>query len=232
MAVTQTRTPRRYVLIGGLALGGVIGGAAAPLLWRGARAPEGEERDWAESPYASDIDWLVDWGMIDPAAGVPFRPADAITRAETAVLFYRFAGSPEYPELTLEPFRDVPENAQNRTEILWMRGQAVVLGSFDANFRPTEQITRGEACALFFRLLSVALARHQKAAGITPDPDAPSALTDVPVSHRYASAVHWAEQAGLLSRQFVQNGKVRPDELLRREEMAHLLRSAEQLFSL
>ena len=230
-ADAPARTPRRYVLIGGLAIGGVIGGAAAPLLGRrGAQRPSGA--DWAQSPYAEDIDWLAEWSIIDPAADGPFRPAEVITRAETAVLFYRFAGSPEYPSLSLEPFRDVPENAQDRTEILWMRGQGVVLGTFDANFRPTEQISRGEACALFFRLLGVALARHQKAAGTTPDPDAPSAFSDVPVEHRYASALRWAEQAGLITGQLVPDGRVRPDQLLRREEMAHLLRSAEQLFAI
>ncbi len=212
---------RRGLVVGGAGLA-VLAAAQFSPGRRGQNADADMEGRWGE-----DLRWARAVGIIEPAAEGPFRAAEPVTREELAVLLYRLAGAPDYPALASSPYRDVTDKARHVCEILWLRGQGIALGAFDATFRPTERVSRGEVCAMLCRMLRAQLAHHR---GTDPFETATASVPGVPETHRYAREIGWAADAGLIAA--VSDGdRFPPDAELSRGQCVHVLRCAEELFA-
>lgn len=229
----QQFTARRGLIVGSLG----VAVAATAVLWP-TRTTTGEHGGDASTPIERDAAWMLDAGIA--ATEESDRSlTDPVTREEVAVYLYRLAGSPNYPAPEQEPYRDVTAKSTNFREILWMRGQAIAFGAFDATFRPTELVSRGEMCAFLSRMLHVHLERHLAASGGALHASI-GEFSDVHATHRYARSIQWARECGLIDEVMLlaapaaSDGEApafHPDADLQRGHLAHLLRGAEGLFA-
>lgn len=197
--------------------------------------------------YADAIEWLVKHDLFDPAREGTFLPGADVTREDAAIMLYRLAGAPERDGLDLEPYRDVEKTARSYREIMWMRGQAVFFGEYDATFQPTQPVTRAEGCSFLARLLRGVLAAHLAAGGSAVAPEIAS-FRDVSKEHPRFADIEWARAVGLLGRDLtlgeaessgerqadasapLVDAELRPDATLMRGEFARLLQRANALF--
>lgn len=214
-------TARRGLLAGGVGVAVVV---AATHLWR--KTPP-VRIDYKNTAWASDIDWLMAHGIADPAEDGLFRPEEAVTREEMAVFLYRLAGAPEFPLDFTSPYRDVTEKSANLREIMWLRGQGIAFGAFDATFRPTERLTLGEACSLLAGMLRIPLARHR---GENPEVNEPFQVAGDEGRGRYARDIEWARSVGL-DKALADGGTINSAAELSRGRCATVLRAAENLFA-
>lgn len=214
-------TARRGLLAGGVGVAVVL---AATRLWR--ETPP-VRIDYKDTSWARDIDWLMAHGIADPAEDGLFRPDEAVTREEMAVFLYRLAGAPEFPLDFASPYRDVTENSANLREIMWLRGQGIAFGAFDATFRPTERLTCGEACSLLAGMLRIPLAQHR---GEKLELNAPFQVAGDEGRGRYARDIEWARSVGL-DEALADGGEINGSATLLRGRCAHVLRAAENLFA-
>lgn len=234
---TRGMSPRRAFVLAAL---GAAGAGTAALMPATAKHPLAQRAADPNEPFAGDIAWLVANGLFDPAHEGSYLTEEHVTREDAAVYLYRLAGSPQRSELTLEPYRDVTPTSRSYREIMWVRGQAIMFGEFDATFQPTELVSRGHMCALLARMLHVHLARHLAAGGVAVPVDVPR-ISDVPEEHHYARAIEWARSSGLLGRQFMRTKGAdatqagvgtlfAADEPLTLGEFAYLMHRANALF--
>lgn len=235
-------TTRRALLV---SLVGITGLAALKLRPATATKPVAAVVADPTERYAEAIQWLVQHDLFDTAREGTFLPGADVTREDAAIMLYRLAGAPERKILDLEPYRDVEKTARSYREIMWMRGQALFFGEYDATFQPTEPVTRSEGCSLLARMLRGMLASHLAAGGAARAPEITSFI-DVPKEHERFADVEWARAVGLLGRDLVRpeghgseksdasaplrDAEFRPDDTLVRGEFAELLRRANALF--
>lgn len=107
----------------------------------------GDVPGWVEGP----VDWLV---CNDFATGFPdstFRPNASITRAATARMLHRIAGSP-LSEGDCGNLTDVPPWAEDA--ICWLIDNGHATGFGDNTFRPNASITRAATARVLFRVNS------------------------------------------------------------------------------
>lgn len=235
-------TTRRALLA---SLVGIAGIAALKLRPATATKPAAEIVADPSGTYAEAIQWLVDNDLFDTAREGTFLPGADVTREDAAIMLYRLAGAPERETLDLEPYRDIEKTARSYREIMWMRGQALFFGEYDATFQPTEPVTRAEGCSFLARLLRGMLTAHLAAGGAALAPEIDS-FVDVPETHARSKDIEWARAAGVLGRDLVQreapggggsdasspviDAQFRPDDTLVRGEFAEMLRRANALF--
>lgn len=135
-----------------------LGQAAVP--GRGTVSAGGETSPFADvqadSPYYLAVKTLRDRDIV--AAGLYFRPLDAVTRAEAVTMVVRALGlealAPPGREFST-PFRDdaaIPPEARAAVYVAERLG--LVGGVPGGQFRPKEKMTRGEAAALLSRTLA------------------------------------------------------------------------------
>lgn len=230
-------TARRGLIASGVGFA-VLG---ASLLVPALAGREGQPRAAdAGEPFAADIDWMVSRGLFDPVSEGSYLPNSTLTKEAAAVFLYRLAGSPAYPLPKQEPYRDVTHSSRFFKEVLWVRGQGIYYGAFDATFRPTDELTRGEVCAFLERMLRVAYERHVDAGGRPPKATV-QRLADDLSAHPHRAAIEWARSVGILGPGLVKESadggsasvgpQFHPDERLLRGEFAHLLKAAHDLFT-
>ena len=95
------------------------------------------------------IEWAVDKGIIEVDTSGSFRPKDALTRAEMAVMLARTEGWTEMAENTFSDIDDHP----HYQEILLSAHAGVFEGNPDGTFRPDDPIRRYELVAALIRYL-------------------------------------------------------------------------------
>ncbi len=234
-------TTRRALLA---SLVGIAGIAALKLRPATATKPVADIVADPAGRYADAVQWLVSNDLFDTAREGTFLPGADVTREDVAIMLYRLAGAPERKILDLEPYRDVEKTARSYREIMWMRGEALFFGEYDATFQPTEPVTRAEGCSFLARMLRGVLAAHVAAGGSALAPEIAN-FSDVPAGHARAADIEWARAAGVLGRNLVHevggggvsdastpvtDAEFRPDVTLVRGEFAELLRRANALF--
>lgn len=111
----------------------------------------------ANSPTATGVaEWLETTEHIPYLAGDSkgtFRPNGSLTRAETAMLFYRLLLEQDV-EIT-ESFNDVPDGSWYEEAVGVLASINVIKGYSDGSFKPGKQITRAEFVAIATRFANV-----------------------------------------------------------------------------
>lgn len=145
---------------------GVVPGTFAPLqsntraelatfLWRFAEQPAPTTpAEFDDVPpgafFAVAVDWMRETGITTGTSQTEFTPADEVTRWETAVFLWRFAGSPESD--TVVEFDDIEPNAFYREAVEWMVEWQITNGTSETEFSPERVLTRAEIAAFLYRL--------------------------------------------------------------------------------
>ena len=85
------------------------------------------------------------------------------------------------------PFTDVPSTHRFVDEITWLTDADLISGRSDGYFLPEQDISRGQAATLLWRLMG------------EPDASTTTDYTDVPEDAHYARAVSWLAHEGIAS---------------------------------
>ena len=115
-----------------------------------ADVPEGE---W----FSSAVTWAAKLGIVQGYDDGLFHPERPVTRAQLAVLFYRWSGSPKSSADALDDFPDrdaVPDWAAK--ELAWAVGRGLINGSVVGEtswLKPLNQATRAQFVAILQRYL-------------------------------------------------------------------------------
>lgn len=113
-------------------------------------------REW----YASAVETAAAYGLVDGGGDGTFRPLDAVTRQEAAVLMAHAAKlcgmDVSAQERVLTQFTDRVDCAGWARPALAFCYERDLLNRSDVRIRPTENATRGEVAQMLFRLLGAA----------------------------------------------------------------------------
>lgn len=105
------------------------------------------------------------------------------------------------------------DNHWARNDILEMSALGLIKGYPDGTFRPNNSISRAEFAALVERILQMS--------GIKKEGEQPlSRFKDVSQSDWFYMSVNWLENRGNIPNAYYQNGLLKPNEPITREEMA------------
>lgn len=137
-----------------------------------------------------------------------FRPANSITRAETATIVSRILNLPA-PASAVE-FPDVPRDHWAADAIARVANRRLVVGYPDGNFRPDEPITRAEMTALVLRMKEVPLSAF---AG-------ENSFADLPGDHWAKEYIGTASALGLVLG--YADGTFAPNKAIQRDEAVAL----------
>lgn len=103
--------------------------------------------DW----FFNDVMYAYQNGIITGTSTTTFKPNDAITRAQAAVIFYRMNGSPAVTGNS--PFADIentPGTAWYYNAVLWEQQVGVMAGHGNGMFHPDDNITREQLAVIFY----------------------------------------------------------------------------------
>ncbi|MCC8156490.1 MAG: aldo/keto reductase [Oscillospiraceae bacterium] len=124
------------------------------ILWRLADEPAGGVSGFADVPaaayYAEAAAWAEQTGIITGHDDGRFAPEDAISRAQLAVILWRYAGEPA-PSGAAD-FADaaqIPDYA--RAAAAWAQEEGIISGRAGNIFDPEGTATRGEAAVMIYR---------------------------------------------------------------------------------
>ncbi len=109
--------------------------------------------------HSGDINWLasagVSVGWTESDGSRSFRPYLYVARADMAAFLYRLAGSPDYAEPAVSPFKDVSSSTAHYKEICWLASTGISQGWSTADgkeFRPYATVARCDMAAFLYRL--------------------------------------------------------------------------------
>ena len=143
--------------------------------------------DIAGSPFAADIQWMVDRGITTGYADGTFRPTANVSRQAMAAFMYRFAGSPAFTPPVTSPFNDVSTDSSFYTEVTWMADQGISTGYPDGGFHPTANVSRQAMAAFMYRFAG--------SPAFTPPVTSP--FNDVATDSPFYAEVTWMADAGI-----------------------------------
>ncbi len=110
--------------------------------------PDVEEGCWSKD----SIDFLVERGSITGYPDGTFRPEASVTKAEYAVMIYRYLVGAEGEGKDYNPvFPDVKDGFAYEA-IYYLYEHNIITGCPDGTFRPSQPLTRGEAATMLLRL--------------------------------------------------------------------------------
>jgi hypothetical protein len=105
------------------------------------------------SYYEKPVIWAVENGLTTGTSPTTFSPKKVCTRAEIMTFLYIFAGSPEVPEGTENPFTDVKPGAYYEKAVLWAVQEGITTGTSATTFAPKKACTRAEIVTFLYKLL-------------------------------------------------------------------------------
>jgi hypothetical protein len=109
----------------------------------------------ATAPFALELKWAKDSGLISANPDGSFRPADPITNAAAVEIIYRSHTNNGFVPPTVASFTDVPVGSPSFTAIEWAKWEGITSGSSNGDgtfsFRPNEPVTR-QAMAVYMYL--------------------------------------------------------------------------------
>jgi len=89
-------------------------------------------------------------GSYNPGEEPNFAPSDSFTRAQAAMIFYRYAVTPDVSEMP-NPFSDVLENVWYTDAIKWAASDGIVQGHPDGTYGPNDPLTKEQLAAIVSR---------------------------------------------------------------------------------
>jgi hypothetical protein len=102
----------------------------------------------------SEIETLVDAGIVSGYGGGTYQPTWTVTRSQMAVFVINATGW-DAPDPTTDPFLDVPVGYWADNEIASCVTNGVVSGYADGNYRPTWTLTRDMMAVFMYRAFIV-----------------------------------------------------------------------------
>jgi len=165
----------------------------------------------ASSIAFNAIDWANNKGLVTGSNG-KFLPDDGMTRAQFALLLYRYEGCP--PVKANGRFADVHSSSVALSAISWVDETRIATGSGD-RFLPDDKITRAQTVLMLFRynaLKKRVLTAKSSVLNFFPDREMiPEAATD---------AMRWAVTHGLITGN---TGLLLPNEAITRAQSVLVL---------
>lgn len=166
--------------------------------------------DAADSPFATEIDTLSTFGLLEGYEDGTFRPTNAITRAEFCAMLANVLDLPEGQNLS---FSDVADDAWYNKAVSAMAARGFVSGMGDGTFHPDYTITYEQMVTI---LSSVAVWASMSAEELNGQTDI--SLADYQDFSPWAQRPAWImDQLGALV------GDLQPQDLATRETAAGML---------
>ena len=136
--------------------------------------------------------YLTELGILNGKAEGIFAPQDNVTRAEFAKILAAASGN-KMPEVTEQPFSDVPADAWYAPYVSWAKVHGIVNGVGDNQFSPQSEISRQD--------IAVMISRYAEKQRIElPENEAVKEFTDAAEISGYAAeAVQQMQKAGIIS---------------------------------
>jgi|GEM_PF-5282283 len=106
-----------------------------------AQAYDSWDTDWYWSSYYSEIDWMVNNGIMSVDELGNFRSTDCTNRAEFLKVLYSMKGGMIEAD---HSFSDVPEGSWFEAYVAMAAEEGVVSGYEDGSFKPEQCVTRAE----------------------------------------------------------------------------------------
>ena len=124
-------------------------------LWRSAGSPEPKAlSSFADVPadayYAKAVAWAVENGITEGTSDTTFAPGTICTRAQSAALLYRAAGSPAVSGSAA--FTDVPADAYYADAAAWAEQKGITDGIGNGLFGPHNNCTRAQIVTFLYRM--------------------------------------------------------------------------------
>lgn len=157
--------------------------------------------------YAEAIRWAADRGYISGYPDGRFGVNDPVTRAQTAAIFYRAAGSPDVSGTTR--FSDVQATAYYRDAAIWAESSGLISGYPDGRFGVNNPVTRQQLVTILWRWAG----SPDAAAGDYTDEDTISAYAQ--------TAVDWSRSSKILAGR--EDGRFAPHDSAARSEVVSAL---------
>jgi len=166
-----------------------------------------------DDPFAAEIGWLAERGIVRGYADGSFRGAATINRDALAAFLYRAVhDGAQAPGCGAAVFADVPAAHPFCGEIGWLSATGVTTGWPDGTFRPASAVTREAMAAFLYRLA------HD---GATAPACTEAPFSDVSVAGPFCGAVAWLADAGITTGW--PDGTFRPALSIERQAMAAFL---------
>ena len=166
--------------------------------------------DAADSPFATEIDTLSTFGLLEGYEDGTFRPTNAITRAEFCAMLANVLDLPEGQNLS---FSDVADDAWYNKAVSAMAARGFVSGMGDGTFRPDDTITYEQMTTI---LSSVAVWASMSAEEL-------NGKTDISLAD-YQDFSSWAQKpAWIMDQLDALVGDLQPQDLATRETAAGML---------
>ncbi len=166
--------------------------------------------DAADSPFATEIDTLSTFGLLEGYEDGTFRPTNAITRAEFCAMLANVLDLPEGQNLS---FSDVADDAWYNKAVSAMAARGFVSGMGDGTFRPDYTITYEQMVTI---LSSVAVWASMSAEEL-------NGQTDISLAD-YQDFSSWAQKpAWIMDQLDALVGDLQPQDLATRETAAGML---------
>lgn len=166
--------------------------------------------DAADSPFATEIDTLSTFGLLEGYEDGTFRPTSAITRAEFCAMLANVLDLPEGQNLS---FSDVADDAWYNKAVSAMAARGFVSGMGDGTFRPDYTITYEQMVTI---LSSVAVWASMSAEEL-------NGQTDISLAD-YQDFFSWAQKpAWIMDQLDALVGDLQPQDLATRETAAGML---------
>ena len=166
--------------------------------------------DAADSPFATEIDTLSTFGLLEGYEDGTFRPTNAITRAEFCAMLSNVLDLPEGQNLS---FSDVADDAWYNKAVSAMAARGFVSGMGDGTFRPDDTITYEQMTTI---LSSVAVWASMSAEEL-------NGKTDISLAD-YQDFSPWAQRpAWIMDQLGALVGDLQPQDLATRETAAGML---------
>ena len=166
--------------------------------------------DAADSPFATEIDTLSTFGLLEGYEDGTFRPTNAITRAEFCAMLSNVLDLPEGQNLS---FSDVADDAWYNKAVSAMAARGIVSGMGDGTFRPDDTITYEQMTTI---LSSVAVWASMSAEEL-------NGKTDISLAD-YQDFSPWAQRpAWIMDQLGALVGGLQPQDLATRETAAGML---------
>lgn len=166
--------------------------------------------DAADSPFATEIDTLSTFGLLEGYEDGTFRPTNAITRAEFCAMLANVLDLPEGQNLS---FSDVADDAWYNKAVSAMAARGFVSGMGDGTFRPDDTITYEQMTTI---LSSVAVWASMSAEEL-------NGKTDISLAD-YQDFSSWAQRpAWIMDQLGALVGGLQPQDLATRETAAGML---------
>jgi hypothetical protein len=161
--------------------------------------------------HTAAIDDAADRGIVTGYPDGSYRPAEQVTREQVASFLARSLG---LRPVGSSPFSDVADRSVHADAITALAEAGIARGDRDGTYRPEERVTRAQVASLLAR-----------AYGLRPA--SPATYSDVPPRHPHAVGIAAAEANGITTGH--PDGAFRPDERVRRDQVATLVIRARQL---